>query len=199
MARVNKTYIADTPTADVPPEHFLQAIADYDAMLVVLPSRLMPDCYVLARRKQKGPGLTERALLHTAPNPDTRMCIAYNVSPVCLIRKPAGAAWAGWKIVERLKARDLWAHGGADKVADMLEEQEAQDEARLKQQIRDDLWARSGDAWRSYQARTGQSTIRFGQVPTQSGGIGEQAAPEAPAASRSTGASGATVGDTPAS
>jgi hypothetical protein len=77
-----------------------------------------------------------------------------------------GPTWNPDPIIETLKARDLWAVGGGDKAADLLEAQEDAAAAKLKAEIRDDIWNRSGDAWRSYKARTGQSTIRHNDTRT---------------------------------
>lgn len=144
---------------DVPPEYFLQRIADYDAMLVLFPSQVRPGAYVIARRRQHTPGLTHAAL-GTLVNPDTRTCVTMGWVPVCVMFK-TGDSWNPDPIIAKLKLRDIWAEGGADKVADALEAQEAKEEAARKQAVRDDLYNRSGDAWRSYQARTGASSIKF--------------------------------------
>ena len=156
---VGITYIPDNLRMEVPPAYFLQRLHDYDAMLVVLPSRKTPFAYVIARRKQYSKGLTDAAIESTIVQPDTKMCMLYDLVPVCLMFK-TGSSWNADPILEKLKARDLWAHGGADKVADMLEEQEEAERQKLRAEIRDDIWNRSGDAWRSYQHRTGQSTVK---------------------------------------
>jgi hypothetical protein len=82
-----------------------------------------------------------------------------------MVMKPASGSWSPDPLIRTLKARDLWEHGGADKVADMLEAQEDTAKAANAQAIRDDLYNRSGDAWRSYQARTGASNIQFHDRP----------------------------------
>lgn len=147
---------------ETPPAWFLQRLHDYDAMLVVLPSRYKPFAYVIARRSRLGRrGLTDNAIAETITQPDTLMCFRYGLVPVCLMFKH-GPVWNADPILKSLKARDLWAHGGADKVADMLEAQEDAEVAQRRQVLRDDLWNRSGDAWRSYQARTGQRVINAG-------------------------------------
>ena len=51
---MTSNWIADNKNAPAPPAYFLQAIYDYDAMLVVMPSRDNPGAYVIARRKQFG-------------------------------------------------------------------------------------------------------------------------------------------------
>lgn len=154
---VGKNYIPDNTRMETPPAYFLQRIWDQDAMLVVMPSRQTPFAYVIARRKQFAPGITEAAIDAVYSKPDTKMCILHGCVPVCLMYK-TGASWNPDPIIKSLQARDMWAHGGPDKVADMLE---AQEEAAKKKQladIKDDLWNRSGAAWRSYQSRTKQTT-----------------------------------------
>lgn len=154
---VGRNYIPDNPRMAIPPAWFLQRIWDQDAMLVVMPSRHIPFAYVIARRKQFGPGLTDQAIDAQFTQPDTKMCVQHGCVPVCVMYK-TGATWDADPIIRSLQARDLWAHGGADKVADMLEEQEDAEKAKIQQQIRAELYERSGEGWRSYQARTKQTT-----------------------------------------
>ena len=155
---IGRNFIPDNPRMETPPAWFLQRFYDFDAMLVLIPSRRVPFAYVIARRKQLSKGLTCKAIEDTLDQPDTKMCLLYGCVPVCLMYKH-GPIWNPDRVLESLRARDLWAHGGADKVADMLEAQEAAEKEKIRRQIRDDLYNRSGDAWRSYQHRTGQSTI----------------------------------------
>jgi hypothetical protein len=181
-------WVADNQNAPQPPPYFLQRIYDYDAMLVVMPSRDNPGAYVIARRKQFGPGVTPAAIDAVYTKADTKMCILHNTVPVCLMMQ-TGTSWDPEQIIEKLFHRDIWRHGGADKVADMLEEQEAAAQAKIDADIRDDLYNRSGDAWRSYQARTGQSNIQFNgrhERPVDSPPNGEVAAPHTTAGARST-------------
>lgn len=187
-----RNYVADNSKMPVPPAYFSQRIYDFDAMLVLLPSRVRPGTYVIARRKQFGPGITEKAIDATYANPDTKMCVLNNCVPVCLMFA-TGATWDPEPIIAKLAARDIWAHGGADKVADMLEAQEAANEAANKTSIREDLYSRSGDAWRSYQSRTGQSSHKFNDflpTPKHSASTGEVVAPNTTTGARSTAGSG---------
>lgn len=156
---LNRTYFQGDGHMPVPAEAFLQRIYDYDAMLVLFASQVRPGSYVVARRREYSPGLTSAALASVG-NPDTKMCMAMGWVPVCIMFH-AGHSWDPGPLIAKLRARDLWAHGGADKVADLLEEQEAAAEVARKKAVRDDLWDRSGDGWRSYQARTGASSIQF--------------------------------------
>lgn len=152
---IGLTYIADNASVPVPPAWFLAAIHDYDAELVLLPSRTKPFAYIIARRVR---GKTwDKATVDSMTNPDTKLCMAHNLVPVCMMFKH-GPVWDVTPILKSLAARDLWAHGGAEKVADLLEEQEEAERTKIDADIRADLWNRSGDAWRSYQRRTGQRT-----------------------------------------
>jgi hypothetical protein len=163
-----RNWCPDGRRIDPPPHYFLQRLYDFDAELVLMPSREQPGAYVLGRRKQWGPGVTEAGVDAVYTKQDTKMCILNGAVPVCMVFKPVGGSWSPDPLIRTLAARDLWAHGGADKVADMLEAQEAAAEAANKKQIRDNIYERSGEAWRSYQARTGQSTIQFkGMYPTK--------------------------------
>jgi hypothetical protein len=186
-----RNYIADNSKMPVPPAYFLQRIYDFDAMLVLLPSRVRAGAYVIARKKQFGPGLTEKAIDEVYPNPDTKMCVLNGCVPVCMMFA-TGLTWDPEVIIRTLAARDIWAHGGPDKVADMLEEQESADAAATREAIRADLYNRSGDAWRSYQSRTGQSSHRFNDYlsPKQPASTGEVVAPPTTTGARSTAGSG---------
>lgn len=150
-------FIPDNPRMAVPPEYFLQRLYDFDAELVMLPSRQVPFAYVLGRRRQMTAGLTDQAILDTCQQKDTIMCMANGLVPVTLVYQ-IGSTWNIDPILRSLKARDIWAHGGADKYADELDKADAAREKKTRDDIRDDMWNRSGDAWRSYKARTGQTT-----------------------------------------
>lgn len=143
-----------------PPPYFLQRLFDFDNMLVIVPSRNVPFAYVIARRKQFSKGLSDKALEGTIQQPDTKMCLAYGLVPVCLMYK-TGPSWEIDGLLQSLAARDMWAHGGPDKVADMLETQEEAAKAKIRAETRADIYNRSLDGWRSYQARTGQTTNLF--------------------------------------
>lgn len=176
-----RNWVADNTNAPKPPAYFLQRLYDFDAMLVLMPSRDQPGAYVLGRRKQFGPGLTPAAVAGAYTKPDTCMCILNGAVPVCMVFRPVSGSWSPDPLIRTLMARDLWAHGGADKVADMLEEQEAKEKADNLEKSRKELYERSGDGWRSYLARTGQSSIKFHDfLPTKtqrSAANGEVVAP----------------------
>ena len=157
-------YIADdvATAIDIPAPYFLQRLYDFDNMLVVLPSRKTPGAYVIARRRQFSAGFSDKAMIDAIDQPDTKMCLALGIVPVCMMFK-TGPSWNPDPIIQSLMARDIWAHGGADKVADMLEEQEAAAKEKIRKETRDDLWNRSGAGWQTYKARVGaNNTSRYG-------------------------------------
>ena len=135
-----------------PPDWWLDLLWDFDSELVVIPSR-MEAVYRLARRATRSIGIGPLAML--SPQPDTLMLYSHKLVPVTSILG-WGGIW-GTHIFNELRRRDVW-QGGADKYINSVEEIEAAAKAKQKAQIRDDMNHRSGDAWRSYQARTGQRT-----------------------------------------
>jgi hypothetical protein len=180
----------------IPPAFWLQRLSDFDADLVVFPSFHMPYAYVLARRARRSKGLDgAQALIDTCGQPDTVACLQRGLVPVTMIIRQ-GTNWDIDNILRGLAARDIWRHGGPEKVADMLDAQDEQERAARRAQSRDDMYNRAGDAWRSYKARTGASTIRFNDrrplKPTRSRNVG---APTDKRSSGSTAGSGITLTD----
>jgi len=151
---------------EVPPAWFLQRLHDYDADLVILPSRMRPFAYVVARRARLSGGLTDRAMEKTITQPDTKMCWQYGLVPVCLMFKH-GPVWNPDTVLNSLKARDTWAQGGGDALADKLEAEEAQEKIDRKKALKDRFDALGREAWKSLQYRTGQRTTVPG--PSRSG------------------------------
>src|ERR1700674_4410629 len=129
---IGVNYIDDNANMSVPPAYWLQRLYDFDADLVVFPSRFKPYAYVLARRQRLAKGLTDEALVATATQPDTKLCLLRGLVPVTLIYR-TGVTWSIDNIIAQLKARDLWAAGGAEKAADLLEAQDtAAEDAQKK-------------------------------------------------------------------
>lgn len=167
---VGVNFLPLNPKMATPPAYFLQRIYDYDDKLVLFPSFSVPFAYVLARRRQLTAGLTDKALEDTITNPDTRHALRLGLVPVTLIYR-TGESWNADPVIRSLMARDIWRHGGAEKVADTLDAADTRKQKKLRSDIRDDMWNRSGDAWRSYQARTGQRVAATPTVP-QTGAAG---------------------------
>jgi hypothetical protein len=155
---IGLTFVPDNPRMEVPPAWFLGRLHDYDADLVMLPSRARPFAYVLARRARFSGGLTEKALEKTITQPDTKMCFQYGLVPVCLLYKH-GPVWNADTVLNRLAARDTWTQGGGEALANRLESEEAAVVAKRREDKKDELRQQSKSAWRSYQQRTGQRTI----------------------------------------
>ena len=106
-----RVYIADNQRMSAPPAWFCQRLYDYDSQLVLLPSRYKPYAYVIARRSRLGRrGLTGNAIADTITQPDTKMCMQYGCVPVCLMFQH-GSQWNADTVLNKLKARDLWAAG----------------------------------------------------------------------------------------
>jgi hypothetical protein len=179
---VGLNYLPGNPRMATPPEFWLQRLYDFDAELVVFPSIHVPYAYVLARRARLSAGLSAQALAQVVDQPDTKFCLTNGLVPVTMIYRYSMASWSIDNIIQSLKARDIWAHGGGEKVADLLDNSEAAQAAKARKENRDDMWNRSGDAWRSYQARTGQRTRpTVGQKdPTGSRSTGTNAPLEVP-------------------
>lgn len=181
---IGVNYVPDNPKMEAPPAYWLQRLYDYDAELVVLPSRQRPYAYVLARRVRLARPMTSQALLHIYTQLDTRMCMGLGLVPVSLIYR-TGVTWSIDNIIADLKARDIWAHGGAEKAADLMDASEEKVETQRKKDLRDDMWMRSGMAWNSYQRRTGQRVT--------SPGMGSERHVPTPRSSGSTGVSGIVI------
>lgn len=155
---VGVNYLPVITTVETPPHYVLQQFYDFDDQLVLFPSTHVPYAYVIARRLRTR--VTDKALMDTIDQPDTKRCLAHGLTPVCLMYR-IGTGWNADSAIESLRRRDGWrveGHDtqGADVVADVADAADAARERRIKKENRDNMWNRSGDAWRSYQARTGQ-------------------------------------------
>ncbi len=148
-------YIDDNQNMAVPPAFWLQRLYDFDADLVVFPSRYRPFAYVLARRQRFSAGMEDKALEATITQPDTKLCLARHLVPVTMIFR-TGTIWSIDNIIASLQRRDIWAHGGGEKMADAVDAAEDKEESNRKKDLRDDMWMRSGQAWESYKRRSGQ-------------------------------------------
>lgn len=169
---IGVNYIDDNPKMAVPPEYWLQRLYDFDSELVVFPSRYMPFSYVLARRRRHGAAAMDKALADTITQPDTRLCLERHLVPVTMItRERQTGGWDIDPLIRSLKARDIWAVGGGDKMADLLDGQDTAQEDQRKADLRNDMDARAGLAYALYKRRTGQRVTSPGMgserhVPT---------------------------------
>jgi hypothetical protein len=156
---VERCWVAGTNPFNLPqpPAWWLQEIHDYDSELVIFPTMLKvkgsTPLYRLARRRRLSRGCI--SLSNTInKHPDSVFMDEMGLIPVISFAH-TGQTWASGTMLTWLKANDIWARGGAEKVIKALEESDVQAEADRKRKIRDDMDHRSRDAWRSYNARTG--------------------------------------------
>ena len=150
-----------------PPAWWLTMLHDYDAQLVVFPSRLRM-AYLLARRRHFSNAIAElntldKNLLRQSAGMDGDILAQHNLIYVRhligdTVRRPAIFQW--------LRDHDATANGGGEKVAQRIDDLELDLEAQRRKAMIDDIDHRARDAYRSYQARTGR---RAGFAPTSGG------------------------------
>lgn len=148
-----------------PPQWFLQMLWDFDALLVIVPSRLRP-VYLLARKRNftlRAPMMckAQDQVMRDTRGSDGDLLAAHGLLPVDSIIPRRGATIHGtWSpdIIEGLRERDIVAAGGAHKYADRLDAQDDALTARRRDTVADNLQHRAADGFRSLQARTGQRT-----------------------------------------
>lgn len=148
-----------------PPTWWLRKLSDFDHALVVFPSSLRA-CYVLARRRQFGLGhpleKLDRDLQRLTGGGDGDLMADRNLVFVDYLISAGG--WST-DIFHELRKRDIWAAGGADKYNAQLIAHEDAIAARQQSAYLSDIDHRARDAYRSYQARTGQRTRVSGNPP----------------------------------
>lgn len=178
MTDIGEIYIPDLNPFNLapPPLWWQQALWVFDQDLRILPSRKRP-VHHLARVQKYSRGLTGKAIIDDQN--DTAMFVKHNLVPVTWI-----ASTDGWSegflhyIVGQLMDRDTWAiegkpltedlmrqalFEGGSKYGKALDQRDADEEARVNKEVRDDLYHASGDAWRSLQARTGERIANAGR------------------------------------
>lgn len=144
-----------------PPEWWLQKLADADNQLVVFPSRVRP-AYILARKRSKSNAMIEqdkldKAMLRKTAGMDGDILADNNL---IYVRHLIGNTVRRVEFFQWLKDADTWAAGGGDAFAKKIEENEQAAADTLRATMISDIDHRARDGWRSYQARTGSSTIR---------------------------------------
>lgn len=165
-------WLPDTNTylLPAPPAWWLQRLSDFDPQLVVFPSRLKR-CYILARRRSqtlRRPELVklDGDLLKSTAGGDGQV-LAQN--DLVYVESIIGNGVFTAKIFSQLRARDTWRIGGAEKYADLLDEIDHKQEVTTRANWLEDTEHRAKDAYRSYQARTGQrnqhANARGGKAP----------------------------------
>ena len=153
---VGVNYINDMPHMAVPPEFWLERLFDYDAELVVFPSRHVPYAYVLARRRRLRAPAIDKMLENTITQPDTKLCLSRGLVPVTIILRHSQGSWSIDNIIASLQARDSWRHCGGEAYTDKLEATENAAERTRVATLRDDMMQRADLAYDLYKRRTGQ-------------------------------------------
>lgn len=184
---IGVNYIDDNRRMAVPPAFWLQRLYDFDSELVVFPSRHVPYGYVLARRRRVRVADMDKALEDAITQPDTKLCLSRGLVPVTMIYRYSQKSWSIDNIIASLAARDIWAHGGGEAMADKVDAAEAKADATRRKDLRDDMWMRSGAAYESYKRRTGQRV--------SSPGMGSERHVPTAGSSGSTGGSGLVLTD----
>lgn len=137
-----------------PDPSWCATIAAYDPELVIYPSQ--KDFVYRLARKAKHSGGFNRDTFAKLPNlhPDTQVCLEHGLVAVTTIPVKAIDAPAA-NIVDQLYGRDLWRQGGADAVADRLDEGDAEREAAVDRKNEDELRVRARAMRNGYLYRTG--------------------------------------------
>lgn len=159
MDATSPSQAAWIPTANpfhlpTPGAWWLQLLWDYDDQLRVFASLKDPS-YRLARLVSREARLgLSKMVVHE--HPDTVLMIQHGCVPVATL-----VPWAiqSDKVIRDLMARDLWRNGGADKVVDRLEAQEAAAELAQERTAQSNLDHLNGDAFRSLKQRKGERVV----------------------------------------
>jgi hypothetical protein len=154
-------YIPDTNAFSLagPPQWWLAKLWDFDSSLVVIPSRQTCLYRLAQRRKLNLPEhITNNALFNES---DTRMLASYGLIPVTSILPTAN--WSNPYLFQELANRAPHRNGGAQKAADMMDEQDLKDEFDKRQQTDENLQYLAKDAWKYYNKKIGlRGTIDLG-------------------------------------
>lgn len=145
-----------------PPQEALTKLREFDAQLVVLPSRFTRH-YLLARRRLHSAGIGDVAMLDNK-HPDTNMLYGYGLLPVSTIKSASGNfTWDATSIeniIAALRRRDTWSLTERTKDPDAawkaVEEFEKAQEQKAARELRDKFYHMGRDAYRSLKARIGE-------------------------------------------
>lgn len=138
-----------------PSEEWLRPIEHYDPDLRIFRSRKHP-VYCLARVAKHSAGLSA-AFFAKIPNlnPDTAVCLHYGLVAVPLTLHTLAIQSSPHDTVKKLMDRDVWKHGGWERVADILDQQDEKREADVAAKRRDDLRVRARAMRTGFLYRTG--------------------------------------------
>ena len=166
-------YVADTNKYKLakPPAWWLRQIYEFDSSLVIIPSREHA-YHLLAQRMPYNP-LKGKDMEPRIIAPDEAMLRAYGlVNPIKLISVTGAWNWSATDLRPQLAARATWRNGGAVRVADALDQRDADEKAaRLKWRHDDLLTPRIRAGARAWQYRTGSRVHNAGPVTTFQSGV----------------------------
>lgn len=134
-----------------PPLWFQKKLFEFDASLVIIPSRQTCIYRLAQRRKLTLPDkMVNDSLFHES---DTRMLAAYSLVPVTSVIPTI--EWSDPYIFVELTNRAPWRQGGAEKVLQDMEAQEAKQEIDKQLKVDDHLKSLGKDAWGLYNKKIG--------------------------------------------
>lgn len=136
-------------------DEWCRPLEQYDPDLRIFPSQKMP-VYRVARVARNSGGLSAVFFGSIAGlNPDTAVCIKNRLVAVPVTIHRAGAQSSPETIVKKLQDRDVWRHGGWEKVADILDAQDVKREENVAAARQTELRARSRAMRTGFLYRTG--------------------------------------------
>ena len=142
-----------------PPSWWLSKLRDFDESLVVVPSRM--NCvYRLAQRRKPNLAIhiVNDALFNSS---DTKMLAQYSLVPITTILSTAN--WSNPFIFVELTKRAPWRMGGAEKYNQLVEQQDADEEAQKQAIIDERNTGLAKDSWKLYKKKIGlRGTIDLG-------------------------------------
>src|SRR3990167_1033824 len=134
-----------------PPRWWLRQLWDFDASLVVIPSRQGFYYRLAQRRKLNLPEhITNNALFKES---DTKMLASYSLVPVTTIL--ATANWGNPLLFQELAERAPWRQGGAEKVLNVIESHEAAKRDAIDKTIASNTTDAAKDGWKLYRKKIG--------------------------------------------
>lgn len=152
-------YIQDTNPFKLagPPSWWLRLLRDFDASLVVVPSR-QTCVYRLAQRRRLNlpEHITNDALFNES---DTKMLASYSLVPVTTILPTAN--WSNPLLFKELGDRAPWRQGGAEKVNARLDAADAAHEASQARKTDEVITHQAKEGWKRYRKLTGLGRTLF--------------------------------------
>ena len=148
-----KNWIADTNRFKLatPPKWWLKRLWDFDASLVLMPSR-QKMLYRLTQRHEPDPRIAMVAASMWRDS-DTQMMSSYQVVPVLTLLLPV--KWDNPMMFHDLSLHAPWRHGGTDKFLAKIEGAEAEAETKRDARVEDMMDERHKDAWKLFRRRQG--------------------------------------------